>query len=114
MRHRKKLKIGKGNDQRRKLLRSLASSLILYEKITTNLKQAKAARSNVERLITRAKVNSLHNRRVLLSKLSPMAAKKTLEVLGPKYKERKGGYTRIVKLSHPTSGNSRVLLELVD
>lgn len=114
MRHRNKPKLGKGTDQKRKLLRSLASSLVLYEKITTSLKNAKAARTYAEKLITRAKINTLHNRRILISRLLPMAAKKTLEVLGPKYKERKGGYTRMVKLVHPSSGNSKVLLELVE
>lgn len=114
MRHRKKPKIGKGNDQRRKLLKSLASSLILYEKISTSLKNARAGRSYAEKLITRAKVDSLHNRRILISKLSPMAAKKAMEVLGPKYKERKGGYIRLTKLVPHNSGNVKVLLELVE
>ncbi|MBI3231602.1 MAG: 50S ribosomal protein L17 [Candidatus Doudnabacteria bacterium] len=114
MRHRKKPKLGKGADQKRKLLKSLGSSFVLYEKIATSLKNARAARSFVEKLITRSKENTLHNRRILLSKLTPMAAKKTLEVLGPKYKERKGGYTRLVKLTHHNSGNSKVLLELVE
>ncbi len=114
MRHRKKPKIGKGTDQKRKLLRSLASSLVLYEKITTTLKNARAAKSYAEKLITRSKENSLHNRRILASMLTPMAAKKAIEVLGPKYKERKGGYTRMVKLVHHLSGNSKVLLELVE
>ncbi len=114
MRHRKKLKIGKGNDQRRKLLKSLASSFILYEKITTGLKNARATKSYTEKLITRAKVSNLANRRILLAKLTPMAAKKILEVLGPKYKERKGGYTRMVKLQHHSSGLSKVLLEFVE
>lgn len=108
------MKIGKGVDQRRKLLRSLASALILYEKISTSLKNAKAARAYAEKLITRAKENTLHNRRILISKLTVMAAKKTLEVLGPKYKDRKGGYTRMIKLVPHQSGNSKVLLELVD
>ncbi len=114
MRHRKKLKIGRGNDHRRKLLKSLASSFILYEKITTGLQNAKATKAYTEKLITRAKDNTLANRRILLSKLTPMATKKTLEVLGPKYKERKGGYTRMVKLQHHLSGLSKVLLEFVE
>lgn len=114
MRHRKKLKIGKGTDQKRKLLRSLASSLMLYEKIKTTLKNARAAKSYAEKLITRSKDNTLHNRRILASMLSPMAAKKAMEILGPKYKDRKGGYTRMIKLVHHNSGASQVLLELVE
>ncbi|MEK7618519.1 MAG: 50S ribosomal protein L17 [Patescibacteria group bacterium] len=114
MRHRKKLKIGKGVDHKRKLLRTLGSSFILYEKISTSLKNARAAKSYTEKLITRAKENNLHNRRILISKLTPMAAKKAIEVLGPKFKERKGGYSRIIKLVHHNSGNSKVLLEFVE
>src|SRR6185369_12003073 len=114
MRHQKKKKIGKGMDHRRKLLRSLASSLVLYEKIQTSFANARAAKSYTEKAITQSKDNSLHSRRLLLSKLSPMAAKKAIEVLGPKFKERKGGYTRLVKLNDPKAGNSKALLELVE
>ena len=101
-------------DHKRKLLRSLASSAVLYERIETSYANARAAKAYLEKAITRAKDNSLHNRRLLLAKLSPMAAKKTLEVLGPRYKERRGGYTRMIKLTDPKSGRSRALLELVE
>ena len=114
MRHQKKKKIGKGTDHRRKLLRTLASSAILYEKIETSYANARAAKSYVEKTITQAKDSSLHSRRLLLSKLSPMAAKKAIEVLGPKYKERKGGYTRLIKLNDPKAGASKAILELVE
>lgn len=113
MRHGKKKKIGKGTDHRRKLLRSLASSVILYERIETTLQNARAARSYVERAVTQAKDSSLHSRRLLLSRLTPMAAKKALEVLGPRFKDRKGGYTRLTKLAGSESGRSRVVLEFV-
>lgn len=114
MRHRKKKKLGRGNDQRRKLLKSLSSSLILYEKIQTSYSNARAAKSNTEKLITKAKTDSLHNRRQLLGHLLPMAAKKAMEVLGPKYKERKGGYTRLIKLNSAQGGSSKAILELVE
>jgi large subunit ribosomal protein L17 len=114
MRHLKKKKFGKGMDHRRKLLRTLGSSLLLYEKIQTTLQNGRAVKSYAEKAITTAKANTLHARRQLLSKLTPMAAKKTVEVLGPKYKERKGGYTRMIKLISPKMGNSKVLIELVD
>ncbi len=114
MRHQKKKKIGKGTDHRRKLLRSLASSLVLYEKIETSYANARAAKSYAEKAITKSKTNSLHNRRQLLSLLSPMAAKKAIEVLGPKFQARKGGYTRLIKLNNPKSGASKALLELVE
>lgn len=114
MRHLKKKKFGKGTDHRRKLLRTLGSSFLLYEKIQTSLQNGRAVKGYVEKAITTAKAGTLHARRNLLTKLSPMAAKKTMEVLGPKYKDRKGGYTRMIKLVSPKSGNSKVLLELVD
>jgi len=114
MRHGNKRKFGKGMDHRRKLLRTLASSAILYEKIQTSYANGKVAKAYVEKAITISKNNDLHSRRLLLGKLTPMAAKKAIEVLGPKYKDRKGGYTRLIKLNDPKAGNSKVLLELVD
>ncbi len=114
MRHQNKKKFGKGNDHRRKLLKTLASSLVLYEKIQTSFANGRAAKSYAEKAITMAKVNTLHARRLLLGKLTPMATKKALEVLGPKYKDRKGGYTRLTKLNDPKAGASKVLLELVE
>lgn len=95
------------------MLRSLASAAILYEKIETSYANGRAVKPYVEKVITSAKNNSLHSRRLLLAKISPMATKKAVEVLGPKYKERKGGYTRLTKLSAPHGGKSKVLLELV-
>ena len=114
MRHQNKKKFGKGMDHRRKLLRTLASSLILYEKIETSYANGRASKPYVEKAITISKANTLHARRQLLSKLTPMAAKKAMEVLGPKYMERKGGYTRLIKLNDPKAGASKVILELVD
>ena len=114
MRYGNKKKFGKGMDHRRKLLRTSASSAILYEKIQTSYTNAKVAKSYVEKAITISKNNSLHSRRLLLSKLTPMAAKKAIEVLGPKYLERKGGYTRLIKLNNPKAGASKAILELVE
>ncbi len=114
MRHKKAKKFGKGMDHRRKLLRTLASSMILYEKIQTSFANARAVKPYVEKAVTLSKVNSLHTNRLLLSRLTPMAAKKALEVLGPKYLERKGGYTRLTKLNNPGAGASKVLLEFVE
>lgn len=114
MRHLVKKKFGKGPAHRAKLLKTLGSSLVLYEKIQTSLQNARAVKSYAEKAITTSKAGTLHARRQLLAKLSPMAAKKAMEVLGPKYKERKGGYIRAIKLVSPKMGNSKVLLELVD
>jgi len=114
MRHRKKKKFGKGMDHRRKLLRTLASSAILYERIETSYSNARAAKPYIEKLITRAKENTLHNRRMLLSKMTPNAAAKALEVYGPKFAERNGGYLRITKLNNPKAGASKAVLEFVE
>src|SRR3954468_12344058 len=107
MRHLKKKKIGHGMDSRRKLLRTLASSAILYERIETSYANARAVKPYLERIITRAKVDSLHNRRQLLSKLTRNAAAKALEVMGPKYSTRAGGYVRLIKLNDPKAGASK-------
>lgn len=114
MRHLNKKKFGKGTDHRRKLLRTLASSAILYERIETNYANARAVKPYIERLITRAKTDTLHNRRHLLSKLTRNAAAKALEVYGPKYASRAGGYMRLIKLTDPKSGSSKTVLEFVE
>jgi large subunit ribosomal protein L17 len=114
MRHQKKKKFGKGMDHRRKLLRTLASSLVLYERIETGYANARAVRPYLEKLITKAKTPTLHVRRQLISGLTRNASAKVMEVLGPKYQQRPGGYVRFTKLNDPKAGNSKVLLELVD
>ncbi len=109
-----KKKIGKGRDHARKLLRALASSAIVYEKIQTTEARAKITRSVVEKLITKAKKDDLHNKRQIFAALPPNAARKTIEVLGPRFKERKGGYTRIVRIGKFKDGMPKVQLELVE
>ncbi len=101
-------------DHRRKLLRTLASSAILYERIETSYSNAKAVKPYLEKLITKAKTDTLHNRRQVFSQLTKNAASKAMEVLGPKYKERKGGYTRLINLVDPHAGKSKTVLELVE
>jgi large subunit ribosomal protein L17 len=114
MRHQKKKKFGRGMDHRRKLLRTLASSAILYERIETGYANARAVKPYLERLITRAKVDSLHNRRQILTKVTRNAAAKLLEVMGPKYVDRKGGYVRLIKLNDPKAGASKAVIEFVE
>ncbi len=114
MRHRKKAKIGKGRDHARKLVRTLAASAIVYEKIQTTEARAKIARSLVEKLITKGKKEDLHNKRQIFAALPQNAARKVIEVLGPRYKSRAGGYTRIVRIGKAKDGMPRVMLELVE
>ncbi len=88
------------------MLRNLATSVVLYEKVETTEAKAKAIRPMVERLITRGRISSLFARRTLMKTLyDENAVKKILEVLGPRYAERRGGYTRITKIS-PRKGDS--------
>ncbi len=114
MRHLKKKKIGSGRNHARKLVRTLAASAIVYEKIQTTEARAKVTRSFVEKLITKGKKEDLHNKRSIFSALPENAARKVIEVLGPRYKDRKGGYTRIIRLGKSKDGMPKVQLELLD
>ena len=107
MRHRKKgVTLDRNAPARKALLRSLAASVILYERMQTTHARAKAIRPIVERLVTRAKQPTLATRRYLLARIpQEMVVRKLLEVLGPRYKTRPGGYTRITKLS-PRKGDA--------
>lgn len=109
MRHRKKKKVlDRASAQRRALLKNLATQLILYEKIKTTEAKAKALRPLVEKLISRGKKDNLANRRLVMAQLTiKKAAKKVFEVFGPKYKERAGGYLRIIKLNRRVGDNSQ-------
>lgn len=116
MRHRKKGKIlDRKIGPRKALLRNLAVSLILYEKIKTTKAKAKTLRPIVERLITKGKTNTLSARRNLLKYLyKETAVKKILEDLGPRYKDRKGGYARILNLGRRQGDGAEIVqIELV-
>jgi len=108
-------KLKRTTSGRKAMLRQLAQALILRNQIVTTEARAKMARFLVERLITKAKVSdSLAARRYALRFLTVAAAKKLLNVLGPKYRERPGGYTRIIKLKKRIGDNAReVKMELV-
>ena len=114
MRHLKKKKIGKGRNHARKLVRSLAASAIVYEKIQTTEARAKITRQLVEKLITKGKKEDLHNKRQIFAALPVNAARKVIEVLSARYKTRVGGYTRIVRIGKFKDGMPKVQLELVD
>lgn len=100
MRHRNVNKIlDRKIGPRKALLRGLVTNLVLFEKIKTTDGKARAIRPIVEKLITKGKPNNLTARRLLLRQLyGENAVKKVLEVLSPRYKERKGGYVRIIKI----------------
>lgn len=116
MRHRSKGRIlGLTTAPRKALLANLAQSIILHEKVRTTVAKAKEVRSLVERIITSGKNPTLTVRRNLLKKLpTELAVKKVLEVLGPRYAKRTGGYTRITKIG-PRQGDAAnmAVIELV-
>lgn len=101
MNHSKIRKFGRVRRQRVALMRGLIRSLIIHEKIKTTEAKAKSLRPLVEKMVTRGKKDSVHNRRVLSSKLGndPSTVKKLIEEISPRYKDRNGGYTRITKVA---------------
>lgn len=100
MRHgRRRGRLGLVFEHRRALLRNLARNLITHQQIITTHGKAKEASRLVDQLITIAKQNTLHARRQLISKLgsgSESFAKRLIEVIAPKFADRKGGYTRVL------------------
>ncbi len=113
MRHRKKRHLRGSHDRQRKELRALAAAVILYEKIETTGARAKIAKVAVEKMISKGKKGGLSNFRILLRDLPINAVKKTVEVLGPRYLSRPGGYTRITHLGKYKDGTKKVSLELL-
>lgn len=116
MRHRKKkATLGREAAQRDALMRSLAESLILHESIKTTKAKAKALRGVVEPLITKAGVGTLAARRNAMKVLyTDKAIKKLMEEIAPRYKERAGGYTRIIKIGpRKNDAAEMVRIELV-
>ena len=99
MRHRYSgRKLNRTSQHRQMLFRNMAQALIKHEQIVTTLPKAKELRPVVERLITLGKRGDLHARRLAHARLRDDAmTRKLFEVLGPRYQERNGGYTRIMK-----------------
>ncbi len=126
MRHLKRTaKLGRTGTHRNRMLASMVCSLIKHRRITTTLAKARAARSIADKMITLGKSGTLHHRRLASARLhqDEEAIKILFNVIAPTQKERRGGYTRIVRLGGP-SGKHRafrqgdaaemVLLEFVD
>lgn len=117
MRHRKKRVIlGRESAARRALFRQLAISLIDHGRITTTVAKAKALRPFVERLVTRARgTPSLARQRQLLATLdNRRAVTKLLKTIAPKYSQRPGGYTRIIKRGRRSGdGSPTALIEFI-
>ncbi len=111
---RKGRKFGRKTDQRKALIKSLVTALISKEKIKTTEAKAKELSSVVEKFITRAKKNNLASRKLIAKFLSPKIVKKLVDEIAPRYKERKGGYTRIMKLGRRKSDGAKIaIIELI-
>ena len=108
----RKLSLEKG--PRKLLLRVLVNNFLLHEKIKTTEAKAKELRSIAEKMITRAKNANLANRRILAQDLTQENTKKIIDKIAPTYLNRKGGYTRIIKLGPRNSDAApMVIIELV-
>jgi len=116
MRHRKGgFKLQRDPSARRALLRGLTTNVILQDRVVTTITKAKAVKPVVEKMITLAKRDTLHSRRQAASFLNtPGAVKKLFDTLGPRFAQREGGYTRVVRLG-PRKGDGAelALIELL-
>jgi large subunit ribosomal protein L17 len=117
MRHGKTYrKLGRDRAHRKSMLANLAVSLIEHEQIVTTVPKAKELKSVVDKYITLAKRGNLHSRRIAAARLrSEPMVKKLFDVLGPRYADRKGGYTRVLKAGYRYGDMAAVaVIELVD
>lgn len=117
MRHRKRgRRLSRTTEHRKALLANLTQALVKHEQITTTLPKAKELRPVVEKLITLGKRGGLHARRLLIARTrSEATAAKILDVLGPRYKDRPGGYCRILKAGYRQGDDAPIaIIELVD
>jgi large subunit ribosomal protein L17 len=110
MRHLKRTaKLGRTSEHRNAMLANLVCSLIEHKRVTTTLAKAKAARSVAEKMVTLGKSGTVHDRRLAVARLHQEAAARIL------FKDRKGGYTRIIKMNQRNGDAAqRAILEWVD
>ena len=109
-------KFNRTAEHRRAMFANMCAALIKHEQITTTLPKAKDLRPIVEKLVTLGKRGDLHARRQAVAQIRDLAmVKKLFEVLGPRYKERNGGYTRVLKAGFRYGDNAPVaVIEFVD
>jgi large subunit ribosomal protein L17 len=109
-------KLGRTTSHRTAMFANMAASLIKHEQITTTLPKAKELRPFVEKLVTLAKRGDLHARRIAISRVRDVdQVRKLFDTLGPRYKGREGGYTRVLKAGFRFGDNAPVaVIEFVD
>lgn len=105
-------KFNRNMASRKALLVGLIKSLVEHGKISTTLPKAKFLRPEIEKIVTMSKINSLNNRRLLISRVGDkLLVNKLLDQIGPMFLERNGGYTRILKMS-PRNGDASKMAEI--
>ena len=117
MRHLKRTaKLGRTSEHRNAMLANLVCSLIEHKRVTTTLAKARAARSVAEKMVTLGKSGTTHDRRLAVARLHQESAAKILfKEIAPAFKERNGGYTRIIKMNQRQGdAATRAILEWVD
>ncbi len=109
-------RLGRKSSHRKALERNMVTSLLKYERVKTTKAKAREIRRTAEKMITRAKVDSVHNRRIVAKTVQEKDVINKLFVeIAPKFKERPGGYTRILKIgSRKGDAAEMVILELVE
>ena len=120
MRHGKKgRKLNRTASHRKSLMSNLAASLVIHKRIRTTDAKAKEVRGFVERLVTYAKRGDVHGRRLIMQKINGTLGKKIANILihdiAPNYKNRNGGFTRLIKLNNRKNDNASIsLIEFVN
>jgi len=109
-------KLNRTSEHRKALLKNMLNSLIKYEQITTTLPKAKFLKPQADKIITLGKKESLHNTKLLMTKLQDIKlTNKVKKTLSKRYQQRKGGYTRIVKAGYRYGDNAPMaVIEFVD
>jgi large subunit ribosomal protein L17 len=108
-------KFSRKADQRRAFMRSMVANLILHEKIQTTKVRARQTANLTEKMITKAKAGDLASRRMLVAALPTEAVAKLMTIVAPRFKDRKGGYTRVIKLGQRIKdGAPMAIVELLD
>ena len=108
-------KLGRTSDHRRAMMRAMVTYLFENGKIETTVTRAKEVRAVAEKMITRGKTNTLHSKRQVYSYITKEeVAKKVFDEIAPKYEDRNGGYTRIIKIG-PRRGDAAemAIIELI-
>lgn len=116
MKHLKKGRtLGRKAGPRKALIKNLAKSLILHEKIETTEAKAKELRPFIEKIITSARKEGIHSYRLVMRKIGDnLVVEKLVKEIAPKYKDRKGGYTRIIKTGQRAGDAAKMaIIELV-